>query len=375
MTHHSRQTFALSRRQLAVGFAALALLVGAISLSAPHGEQPVDSTSALSVQQECQAALGYAARTNADIQWLNACVNALTPPMPAATGGPTPAPSGSPAPPTTSPVPTPSTASPTPSPSSTQAVTGAGCLAQPSSCGYPDATNTGVPAGTTLTPKSGDMQITQAGTVIDGIDLTGCITIWAPNVTIKRSKIRCDGPYGIFSYARNYSGGGLQITDVEVDCMGTPTTGIASYGFTATRVNVHGCVNGFAIDSGDVVQDSYVHDLYTANASTDHSDGLQIPGGSTTVRHNTIINSSPGGTSAIIMAQTGVSNLTIDNNLLSGGGFTLYCPRQSGTNVQVTNNRFGTFGYGASIGCSVGADLAVWANNVYDSNGKPVPTS
>src|ERR1700754_4603683 len=64
----------------------------------------------------------------------------------------------------------------------------AGCFAKPSSCGYPDATNTGVPAGTSLTPSS-SRTITTNGTVINGLEITGTVTVAADNVTIKNSKI------------------------------------------------------------------------------------------------------------------------------------------------------------------------------------------
>ena len=37
------------------------------------------------------------------------------------------------------------------------------CMARPSTCGYPDETNTGVPAGTPLTLVNGDVHLTTAG--------------------------------------------------------------------------------------------------------------------------------------------------------------------------------------------------------------------
>jgi hypothetical protein len=59
------------------------------------------------------------------------------------------------------------------------------CAPKPSDCGYPDATNTGVPAGTKLEVMTGDQKITEAGTVIEGKDIRGCITVVAPHVTIR----------------------------------------------------------------------------------------------------------------------------------------------------------------------------------------------
>ncbi|HSX43541.1 MAG TPA: DUF4082 domain-containing protein, partial [Candidatus Saccharimonadales bacterium] len=44
---------------------------------------------------------------------------------------------------------------------------------------YPDATCTGVPAGTSLTVVSGDMNISTANTVVDSKDIRGCIDVTA----------------------------------------------------------------------------------------------------------------------------------------------------------------------------------------------------
>ncbi|MEK7572071.1 MAG: hypothetical protein AAB553_07405, partial [Patescibacteria group bacterium] len=65
------------------------------------------------------------------------------------------------------------------------------CIPNPSSCGYPDSTNTGVSDSIVLTP-SGSMTVTTAGAVIDGRDITGQLTIRANNVTVKNTKITYD---------------------------------------------------------------------------------------------------------------------------------------------------------------------------------------
>ena len=76
------------------------------------------------------------------------------------------------------------------------------CAAKPSSCQYPDATNTGVPGGATL--KSVPSQLTSGpgwsynatgknvivtgkGTVLSGLYISGTLTINASNVTVKMS--------------------------------------------------------------------------------------------------------------------------------------------------------------------------------------------
>jgi hypothetical protein len=61
---------------------------------------------------------------------------------------------------------------------------------------WPDATNTGVPAGVTLTP-SGDVVITQAGAVVSGLNITGSVYIRADNVTLENCKVTSGGWAGV----------------------------------------------------------------------------------------------------------------------------------------------------------------------------------
>src|SRR4029079_19514480 len=49
----------------------------------------------------------------------------------------------------------------------------------------PTKDTTGVPARTQLTVHEGDIVVKKAGTVLDGLDIHGFVTIQAPNVTIK----------------------------------------------------------------------------------------------------------------------------------------------------------------------------------------------
>src|SRR5882672_2453907 len=93
-----------SKRVALAAFIAVAVLVTAISLS--HGTAPtqVAATTGSSVADECQAALGYPARSAADVAWLQQCVSALTPPT---ASPPTPTASATTPPATTPPATTP----------------------------------------------------------------------------------------------------------------------------------------------------------------------------------------------------------------------------------------------------------------------------
>ena len=234
------------------------------------------------------------------------------------------------------------------------------CGSNPGSCGLPDASNTGVPAGTKLTTVDGDMEVRSAGTVISNKNIKGCITVLAPNVTIKDTKISCPGYYGVL-FDSSTKGSGLLIEDVEIDCLDTNTTGVASHGLTARRLNIHGCENGFSIDNTSTVEDSYMHDFY--QGATGHADGIQLEGGADiTITHNTILDLI--GTSAIISDPSRNSNVLVSGNLMAGGSYTLYCPRDSSTNYRVIGNRFSKMYYpkGGQYGRRATATRASWPN-------------
>ncbi len=257
-------------------------------------------------------------------------------------------------PPPTTPPPT------TPPPSGTQT----NCKPNPSSCGYPDTTNTGVPAGTTLTVVSGDVTISTANTVYDAKDVRGCINVTAPGVTIKRTKVTCTSGYGIFTGNGALSGTALTVQDVEVIC-GPNNTGIGYANLTVTRAYVHGCENGFDLDYNATIRDSYVTDIKEVNGG--HGDGMQFasPVSNILIDHNSVIVHDV--TSAVNWTDNTVS-MTVQNNLLAGGGYTLYCPRVAVPTgaFKVLNNRFGDFLYAHTDSC--GGSGQVFTGNYEDSN-------
>src|SRR5659263_245731 len=112
---------------------------------------------------------------------------------PAVTAVPAPADPTTSAPATQSPR---ATAKATPPPAPAPAPVPAVPAKPVSPAGRPGASNTGVPAGTTLTP-SGELRITTANQVIDGLDITGPVTVEAPGVVIENSRIHGDDVYGV----------------------------------------------------------------------------------------------------------------------------------------------------------------------------------
>jgi hypothetical protein len=248
--------------------------------------------------------------------------------------------------------------------------------------GYPDASNTG-PSGS-LTSVSGNITITTPGTLIENQDRNGCITVQADNVTIRNSRITCDGN-GIYN---NFSDDhtGLLIEDVIVECGGEPgMTGIANGNYTARRVEVFACENNLWAELNVVIEDSYIHDTITTLGwpETPHTDSIQIPSPASniTIEHNRIyggyVNQSDFGNAAVFPPSSSgsVTNVEVVNNLMAGGGYTLYCPFEDGGFVW-RNNRFsrtfvstvGGFGPVYITNCAQHDH----SENVYHETGDPI---
>jgi hypothetical protein len=203
--------------------------------------------------------------------------------------------------------------------------------------------NTGVPAGTTLT-ASGGLTVTTANTVIDAKDISGSVTIQASNVTIKRSKIHGSGS----GNGVNVVSGSVTVQDSEIYGF---ENGIAFGNWTATRVNLHNMTgDGVKLGSNVAFQDSWVHALTPAAGA--HADGGQMQGGETNlvVRHNNIDATCSSCNSALFLApDQGPSTngpVTITGNWLNGGNYSLYCVDGNNgqyyvQNISIIGNRFG----------------------------------
>ncbi|MBP2320244.1 hypothetical protein JOF56_000629 [Kibdelosporangium banguiense] len=216
-------------------------------------------------------------------------------------------------------------------------------------CGFPDASNTGwqptgvklTTAGVDLTPDA-EFQITKPGAVIDGKDIRGCVSIKADNVTIKRSRVRCESyfPIRIYEGFRN-----AVIEDTEIDGLNSGTTN-AAVGFeyyTLRRVNIHSLGEGPHMGTDVLIENSYVHDL--ASCDICHNDAIQSSGARNVVlRHNTFINDAMGKNAVVRIAteQGDSHNFLVENNLLAGGNFAVQVRSQGNgfpDGVRVINNR------------------------------------
>lgn len=217
-----------------------------------------------------------------------------------------------------------------------------------SACGRPKPGphNTGVPAGTQLTP-SGSIRIEEDGAIVEDLDITGEISILANDVTIRRVRLRSGDYYPIRYFDEDNTG--LVIEDSEIEGTSDAVTAALSFAsYTARRLNVHGGADGFKADANVVIEDSWIHDL--RNGPDQHNDGVQSTGGANvTLRNNWI---SGGSNAAVQTGDEGAAteNLTIECNWLGGGGYTLNIRGEGATvprGTKIVDNVFARdHGYG-----------------------------
>ncbi|WP_066584969.1 right-handed parallel beta-helix repeat-containing protein [Cellulomonas timonensis] len=280
-----------------------------------------------------------------------------------------------------------------------------GCAAKPSSCGFPDASTTGVPAGTVLRAvpqeltsgpgwhydERGWITVDGDGAVLEGITTTATVEVSGRGAVVRASQIVVSG-----------EGNGVSLRhaqDVTIeDCEISGPTGSGpqrllvgvkdvygdSTGSVIRRNDIWHTSTGVQIDSG-LIEGNYIHDLGLAEG--DHLNGTTSGGGATqlTIRGNTILNPHSQTDAVSLFQDFGPqANRLIEGNLLAGGGYTLYAGANNGkastaTNISVIGNRFARSYYarGGSYGpvtayTSGGGNT--WSGNVWDDDGSTIPT-
>jgi hypothetical protein len=299
-----------------------------------------------------------------------------------------------------------------PAPAAVEPLRTSNCFSSPHSCGYPDPSNTGVPAGVPL-GASGSLTITQPGTVVSGLQVTGTIDVLASNVTIENTRVIQNTSCGPINACGNSaieiaSGlSGVVIRNVETVSVpgGTCEHDIRNTGSSLTieRAYLHACDSNVYAAGPTVLKDSY--GIAEIAMSSDHIENIYFNETSFTAIHDTLLN--PVEQTAVIFGNSGggsdVTNcsnqLTVLESLLAGGGYTLYpCAHaaQAGTSsLKVEGNHFARCvsaeGYepdGGNHPCVGGADssgyypksgsygvaidyfspVSIWRGNVWDNN-------
>jgi hypothetical protein len=220
---------------------------------------------------------------------------------------------------------------------------------------WPDVTNTGAPSHLTLSQSDG-MILTKAGTISSGLDIHGDVLIKADNVTLENCRVTSNG-WAVVQIQSGVTGAVVQ--NCRLDGTGSAPDGTGNQGIMGhgkfLRNNIYNVENGIVVTGNDTVIDgNYIHDLKAGGAP--HYDGIQVDGGVSglTIRHNTIINSHDSAGAIMIDNDFGpISNVSIDNNLLAGGSFTIYSDAKFNSNpitgVSITNNHIAPGRYGSRL--------------------------
>lgn len=271
---------------------------------------------------------------------------------------------------------------------------------------WPTPQNTGVPAGTVLTPYTGSLS-PGCGTVIDSKIVNGDLTISAGNgthsaatpcVTIKNSLIK--GIVNDFWTSRN-AGPVLMLDNEVANPKGRDVAGVSDSNLFMWRNYVHGARSGVQCDGFCELHDNYL--LADVEFGSAHMDAFITNGNygnPIILDHNSFLcapkNSVPNGAGCAADVGTfpdfsSIINLTMTNNIFRATGDAYYClhspyePAKKGPNGEpygvtgknntVTNN---VWEKGSSGKCASAAPVydwnnsaGKWCNNVFD-DGKPV---
>ena len=202
--------------------------------------------------------------------------------------------------------------------------TGDGAGSDPDKSAWPGSDNTGVPAGTQLTPYTGPCMITEADTKIDAQEVACDLVIRAPGAHITRSSTRRieigDPPASVV------------VEDTSIDA-GAWVGGAVAFGsMTLRRVDVRGGQHSVQCSEKCVVEDSWLHAQSLPPDEPRHLNAFISNGGNDMViRHNVLscdrkVNAVDGGCTAdlSLFGDFGpVTDVTVEDNLFqaSRGGY------------------------------------------------------
>lgn len=190
----------------------------------------------------------------------------------------------------------------------------------------------------------GTYYATADNATVRDLEIRGNIVVEASNVTMRNVRLVSDVPWHALRVMDGAKG--FTLEDSEIDGAGKSVNGVYGFG-TFLRNDIHGVDNGINVIAPSTIRDNYIHDFRT---STDgHYDGIEINGGhDIEIVHNHIVNEHDQ-TSAIMMNNEfgGLANITIANNRLLGGGYTIYLDGRKGggavddASIRITGNEIG----------------------------------
>src|SRR5580693_8541704 len=234
----------------------------------------------------------------------------------------------------------------------------------------------------------GYLEVSGNGATLTGLKVNGNIDVSANNVTINDVKINAGGDGSMGISLRHTTGTTIENSNINGlnTGAGRLMVGIKDIYGDATATTVEN--NNITKTSTDVqIYAGTIENNYMAQhgmTSGDHVNGVTTNGDDQPllIQHNTILNNYIQ-TDAIGLFQdfSDVSNVTINDILLAGGGYTIYGGTGSHgptSGIVITNNTISTMYYphGGYYGPATAYNPAgtgnQWSGNAY-TNGKTIP--
>lgn len=260
----------------------------------------------------------------------------------------------------------------------------------------PDASCTGVIAGTALKDcGSGRIILSTPDAVYEGCRFAGEVIVMAKNITLRNSLV-----LGRVDAGDQSPGNNLTLVDVEIDGSGSsgannvPSLGFT--GFSCTRCNVHGGGHGIAAEGNAHVEDSWIHDFVAVSAD-DHMGAIAAHGGTgVKVIHSVVECSYSGPYDGLCSSAVGMygdfaqlDDYEFRNNLFDTkdgygvyGGSAASKPYPNATKIRFIDNLFGKkFNpkcgyYGPVTSFDVAGAGNVWSGNHWkDGSGAVDPAN
>lgn len=206
--------------------------------------------------------------------------------------------------------------------------------------GYPNPDSVGLAGqgidATSLPAYEGPTTFDDGQThVIDGRRITSMLEVRSGHLIVRNSLVdHADGRYGLFS---SFDGGGrLTVEDTTMRMRANDQRAIVGPNVTVRRSDVRQGTVVINLKSNSLVEDSFVADPGILPHEGGHHDAIMTNGArGLTLRNNTVLGRWQAQTSAILLQgnsrwDTGLGDVHVEGNFLSGGGYTMYLVAQDG---------------------------------------------
>ena len=244
-------------------------------------------------------------------------------------------------------------------------------------CVRPTALNTGVPAGTVLTVVLGDLTISKAGAIVEGVEVSGDVLIAANDVVLRNSRI-----HGGVEMAPNARRGTVDHSELGPDTGGYPGTALMlDHSFQLLYSNLHNFRLAVRPQFDVLLRGNYLHAPYGKSGdATGGVAGYGVSGpGGVTLECNDIDVTTPASGSQVDLANdvfevtcTDTVNppqgLSLSHNWFGGAGYAVYIWGFWGT-LDVKDNVWdGHAAYGP-VWFNGDTAMRAWSGNGYADGG------